>query len=134
MFDLKMQPPQNFASYRQSELDNARVPTYTQMSAIPYISNRFALKRFLGMTEEELAENERLWKEENDENLTPVPTDAAGEMRTAGISGAGIGADMGGMEDEDLEAEVPPEDGGTATPPDTSKAGAAPGGGTPPPA
>ena len=43
MFDLKMQPPQNFASYRQSELDNARVPTYTQMSAIPYISNRFAL-------------------------------------------------------------------------------------------
>ena len=134
MFDLKMQPPQNFASYRQSELDNARVPTYTQMSAIPYISNRFALKRFLGMTEEELAENERLWKEENDENLTPVPTDAAGEMRTAGISGAGIGADMGGMEDEDLEAEVPPEDGGTATPPDTTTGGAAPGGGTPPPA
>ena len=86
------------------------------------------------MTEEELAENERLWKEENDENLTPVPTDAAGEMRTAGISGAGIGADMGGMEDEDLEAEVPPEDGGTATPPDTTTGGAAPGGGTPPPA
>ena len=60
MFDLRFQPPQNFASYRQSEIDNARVPTYTQMSAIPYISNRFALKRFLGMTEEELAENERL--------------------------------------------------------------------------
>ena len=138
MFDLKMQPPQNFASYRQSELDNARVPTYTQMSAIPYISNRFALKRFLGMTEEELAENERLWKEENDEQLTPIPTDAAGEMRTAGISGAGIGADMGGMEDEDLEADVPPVDGGAAPPPDTATGGApgggAPGGGTPPPA
>jgi hypothetical protein len=108
------------------------------MSAIPYISNRFALKRFLGMTEEELAENERLWKEENDEQLTPIPTDAAGEMRTAGISGAGIGADMGGMEDEDLEADVPPIDGGAATPPDTATGGApgggAPGGGTPPPA
>jgi len=37
MFDLKFQPPQNFAAYRQSELDNARVPTFTQMSAIPYM-------------------------------------------------------------------------------------------------
>jgi hypothetical protein len=134
MFDLKMQPPQNFASYRQSELDNARVPTYTQMSAIPYISNRFALKRFLGMTDEELAENERFWKEENDENLTPLPTDAAGEMRTAGISGAGIGADMGGMEDVDPEATPAPEDGGSAPAPDTATGGADDGGATPPPA
>ena len=52
MFDIRFQTPQNFAAYRQSEIDNARVPTYTQMSAIPYISNRFALKRFLGLTEE----------------------------------------------------------------------------------
>jgi hypothetical protein len=118
MFDLIFQPPQNFASYRQSEVDNARVPTYTQMSAIPYISNRFALKRFLGMTEEEIAENERLWREENDENLETPPTDAAGEMRGGGISGAGMEADLGGVEDEDTT--VPSEDGGDATPPDTT--------------
>ena len=65
MFDLRFQPPQNFASYRQAEIDNARVPTYTQMSAIPYISNRFAMQRFLGMSDEEMAENERMWAEEN---------------------------------------------------------------------
>jgi len=59
MFQLKFQPPQNFASYRQSEIDNARVPTYTQMAALPYISNRFALDRFLGLSAEEIAENER---------------------------------------------------------------------------
>ena len=135
MFDLRMQPPQNFASYRQSELDNARIGTYTQMSAVPYISNRFAMARFLGLTDEEVAENERLWKEENDENLSPPPTDAAGEMRGAGVSGAGIGADMGDMEDEDPEAEEPaPVDGGIAPPPDTATGGAAPTGGTPPPA
>jgi hypothetical protein len=98
MFDIKFQPPQNFASYRQAEIDNARVPTYTQMAQIPYMSNRFALKRFLGMTEEELAENERLWKEENAENLT-LPTDASAELRSAGISSAGISADAGSMED-----------------------------------
>ena len=111
MFDLRYQPPQNFASYRQSEIDNARIPTFTQMSAIPYISNRFAMKRFLGMSAEEVAENERLWREENDEQLDPAPVDGEGEMRGAGISGAGIAGDMSGMEDEALDTEAPIEGG-----------------------
>ena len=119
MFDLRFQPPQNFAAYRQSEIDNARVPTYTQMSAIPYISNRFALKRFLGLTDEELAENERLWKEENDENLQPEITDSTGEIRGAGISSAGIDADLGNVEDE-TDTEPPPVQGGEGTAPTTA--------------
>ena len=118
MFDLKFQPPQNFASYRQAEIDNARVPTYTQMSAIPYISNRFAMKRFLGLTDEELAENERLWREENEENLDPIPGDANAEMRDAGITSAGISSDMGGMEDETPDTEAPVE-GGEGSAPET---------------
>ena len=120
MFDLRMQPPQNFASYRQSELDNARVGTFTQMSAVPYVSNRFALKRFLGLSAEEVADNEKLWREENDENIEPIPTDAAGEMRGAGVSAAGMTADMSGMEDEAVDPDAPaPEDGGDGTPPET---------------
>ena len=58
-------------------------------------------------------------------------------MRGAGISGAGIGADMGGMEAEAPEVEEPaPVDGGSAPPPDTATGGAPGGGaagGTPPP-
>ena len=119
MFDLQFQAPQNFAAYRQSELDNARVPTFTQMSAIPYVSNRFALERFLGLSKEEIAENERLWREENDETLGAQQSDTAGEMRTAGISGAGIGADLGGVEDE-LPGNEEPIDGGAGTPPETA--------------
>ena len=119
MFTLKFQPPQNFASYRQSEIDNARIPTYTQMAAIPYISNRYALKRFLGLTEEELAENERLWREENDENLTNSAADASGEMRGAGVSSAGMEGDLGGLEDE-LEGGEAPVDGGEGEGPDTA--------------
>ena len=119
MFDIQFQPPQNFASYRQAEIDNARIPTFTQMSAIPYISNRFAMKRFLGMTDEEIAENERLWREENDENLNPPGTDAAGEMRGAGVSSAGISADLGGIEDE-AATDAEPEIGGDATAPETA--------------
>ncbi len=130
MFDLKFQPPQNFASYRQAELDNARVPTFTQMSAIPYMSNRFALERFLGFSKEEIAENERLWREENDENLTPPPGDASGEMRSVGISSAGISADIAGAEDI-LDDTTAPEDGGAGAPPETVT-GETPGGAPPP--
>jgi len=122
MFDLEFETPQNFAAYRQSELDNARVPTFTQMSAIPYVSNRFAMMRFLGMSEEEVAENERLWKEENDETLNTGGEDASAEMRGAGISSAGISSDIDGAEDiapEDGDIEI----GGEATPPDTVTGG-----------
>jgi hypothetical protein len=125
MFDLEFETPQNFASYRQAELDNARVPTYTQMSAIPYVSNRFAMKRFLGMSEEEIAENERLWREENDENLEQPTTDAAGEMRGAGISSAGISSDLGSIEDVTGEEPAPVAGGDEAAAIDPEAASAA---------
>tara|TARA_B110000503_G_scaffold122932_1_gene188053 strand:+ start:4562 stop:6310 length:1749 start_codon:yes stop_codon:yes gene_type:complete len=131
MFDLEFEAPQNFASYRQAELDNARVPTYTQMSAIPYISNRFAMSRFLGMAAEEIAENERLWREENEENITTSPADAAAEMRGAGISSAGMESDIAGAETEADTGELP-VDGGEGTAPETVTGGtAAPTGGAP---
>ena len=106
MFDLEFQPPQNFAAYRQSEVDNARIPTFQTMSAIPFVSNRFAMKRFLGMTDQEIAENERLWREENEENLETPATDSSGEMRGAGISSAGIEDDLSAGEEE-----IPDTDG-----------------------
>lgn len=118
MFDLEFEPPQNFASYRQAELDNSRVPTFGQMSAIPYISNRFALKRFLGLTDEEIAENEKLWREENDDSIDVAPSDAEAEMRSAGISSAGLEDDLGGIEDEAPEGEG--ELGGDAEGPETA--------------
>ena len=119
MFDLEFQAPQNFAAYRQSELDNARIPSFGQIQQIPFISNRFAMKRFLGMSAEEIAENERMWREENDETLNGSGSDAAGEMRSAGISSAGISSDIDGAEDiggDDLDPEV----GSEGTPPETT--------------
>jgi hypothetical protein len=115
MFDLLFQPPQNFASYRQSELDNQRIGTFAQIQTIPFISNRYAMKRFLGMSDSEVAENERYWKQENDESLSTAPTDASAEMRGAGISGAGIEGDLAGGEDtaiDDTEGTVTGETGG----------------------
>tara|TARA_B110000503_G_scaffold130815_1_gene204639 strand:+ start:619 stop:2328 length:1710 start_codon:yes stop_codon:yes gene_type:complete len=110
MFDLKLQPPQNFASYRQAELDSNRIATFTQMQQVPFMSNRFALSRFLGLSKEEIAENERLWREENDENFAVDGQNADASMRDAGITGADISADLGAAEGdlapEDMEASA----------------------------
>ena len=120
MFDLRLTPPQNFAAYRQAELDNNRISTFTSMAGVPYISNRFAMERFLGLSKEEVAENERLWREENDENLKELNTDdMAGEMRGAGMSGADLAGDFGGLEDE-LGGDEGAIDGGTGEPPLTN--------------
>jgi len=84
LFTLRFNPPQNFAAYRQSELDSARVSTFTTMEAIPYISKRFALERFLGLSEEEIAKNEKLWEEENQDEVYSDPTGS--DLRNVGVS------------------------------------------------
>ena len=124
MFDIKFQPPMNFASYRQAEVDNNRISTYTQIAQVPYVSKRYALQRFLGLTPEEMAENEKLWREENDENIKAKPTTSATELRSAGISTAGIDADLDAAE-PDAPAAEPGADA-----PETPAGGT--GGGTPP--
>jgi hypothetical protein len=101
IFEIKFNQPQNFAAYRQAELDTVRANVYGNVAQIPHLSKRFSLKRFLGLSEEEIKENERLWREENAGNLKP-PSDAAGEMRSAGITPGEISAEAG-----DQAAEAP---------------------------
>lgn len=92
IFDVKFNPPQNFASYRQAEMDGVRMNVFSNVAQVPFLSKRFALKRFLGLTAEEMAENETLWKEENVDEDTSLPANA--ELRSAGITAAGMGSDM----------------------------------------
>jgi hypothetical protein len=99
LFELKFNQPQNFAAYRQSELDTARAATFAAVVAIPHLSKRFAMKRFLGMTEDEIKENERLWREENGANLRPS-SDAQSELRGMGVTPGGMSADVGSQEAE----------------------------------
>jgi hypothetical protein len=109
LFELKFQPPQNFASYRQAELDNQRISTFAQVSALPFVAKRFALKRFLGLNDEEMAENERMWAEENGK-AKAIPTDSSSELRGAGVSQAGISTDMGALADTAAPPEMAPEE------------------------
>ena len=91
LFSLKFNPPQNFAAYRQSELDTARVNTFQAMEAFPYISKRFALERFLGLSEEEITKNEKLWREENNKDEDRNPE--GGDLRNVGVSIGNIESD-----------------------------------------
>ncbi len=119
LFEIKFNTPQNFAAYRQAELDTVRAAVYSQVTQIPHLSKRFSLKRFLGLTQEEITENERLWREENAGQLKP-PADAAGEMRSAGITPGAMGAEAA-----DQTAEAPMDMAAAAAAP-APEGGAAP--------
>jgi hypothetical protein len=115
LFSLAFNPPQNFAAYRQSELDTARVSTFSTMEQYPYISKRFALQRFLGLTEEEIKENEKLWREEQNKDQTQEPKGS--DLRNIGVSVGDIETDQetaADLETPEPEGEVP---GMEVTPP-----------------
>ena len=103
LFSLEFNPPQNFAAYRQSELDTARMSSFTSVEQYPYISKRFAMERFLGLTEEEINKNERLWREENgkDNDIEPQGSD----LRSIGISSGDIETDINTGEEAQASGE-----------------------------
>jgi hypothetical protein len=92
LFNLKFNAPQNFASYRQSELDTTRIGAFTQLEALPYMSKRFLLQRFLGLTEEEIQENEELWREERDQ--PEMQSSGGADLRSVGITPGGMETDI----------------------------------------
>ena len=129
MFELKLNPPQNFAQYRQTEMDQQRIQSFSQVAELPYMSKRFALKRFLGLTEEEMARNADLWAEEN--NVPQSKKTKVNQLRTAGVTQAGITSDLDQFAEPTAAPDAPaPEAGGTGTPGQTPGGGGTVPGGT----
>ena len=91
LFSLGFNAPQNFASYRQSELDNTRIQAFLQLEPLPYMSKRFLLERFLGLTEGEIKENEDMWREEREDPELKV---AGSDLRAVGISPGAMQTDI----------------------------------------
>jgi Bacteriophage T4-like portal protein (Gp20) len=130
LFELQFNPPMNFASSRQATIDAERINTFNTIQQVPFVSKRFAMKRFLGLTAEEVAENERYWAEENGKG-EPTATDAAGEMRSAGLSASGIEGDLGAAGNLDAPEDMNTGEGEAGPAP---AGNAQPGAPTPPPA
>ena len=124
MFEIKLNPPQNFAQYRQTEMDQARVNTFTAVAELPYMSKRFALKRYLGLTEEEMARNADLWAEEN--NVPQKKQTKSNQLRGGGITQSGISSDLDQFEEPTAEPDAPAPGS-----PQPGQPGQTPGGQTP---
>ena len=114
LFDLRFTEPQNFAQYRQADIDMARINTFTQLEQVPYLSKRFIMKRYLGLTEQEMTENEEMWAQEQGD-VEAAPADSAG-LRSVGITPGGIASDLEGV-------TPPPGEEGAGGPGDLGTAG-----------
>lgn len=126
LFAIGFNAPQNFASYRQSELDNTRIQAFQGLEQLPYMSKRFMLERFLGLTEEEIKRNEEMWREERDQPDAPATTGQ--DLRGVGITPGGLEGDIAAG--EEVAGMEPAAAGGPA---DAGVAPAAPGAAAPPP-
>ncbi len=114
-FRLKLAAPQNFGKYRQQELNNALLNTLSNASGVESLSARFSLSRFLQLSPQEMATNEKMLAEEkgvdlNDPELVKKlystqddmeDMGGAGGLGDLGVPGGGAGMEM--MPDEDGE-------------------------------
>ena len=64
IFILRLPEPQNFALFRQAAVDADLANTYKTMEDVRVLSTRFKLRKYLGLTTEDLQVNEGLLKEE----------------------------------------------------------------------
>ena len=122
MFDIELHEPQNFSKYRQIELDSAQISVYQPLADSPFFSKRYLMKRFLGMDEDEIAENEKLWYEENSEIVkNKTGKQQAGETDSTGLGDVGIRSEPEGgnmdidIGDDNFDNESP-ELGGETSP------------------
>jgi hypothetical protein len=79
--------------------------SFTAIEAYPYMSKRFAMERFLGLTEEEIAKNEKMWREENDKEIEVEPQ--GNDLRSIGVSVGDIETDIQTGEEATAAEEMP---------------------------
>lgn len=64
IFRIRLPEPANFALYRQAALDADLISSFNNISGTKTLSMRFILKRYLGLTDDEIQMNEAMIKEE----------------------------------------------------------------------
>ena len=128
LFDLRFNEPQNFAAYRQADIDAQRVQLFQTIASFPFISKQFNMKRFLGLTEDELAENSGLWYKEQGKE---PEQEAMVDLRSVGVTPGNLKSEL-----DDAEGAQPPRPrpggGGRGRPGGPKPGGLGPGGLGPP--
>ena len=117
LFNVEFSEPQSFSQYRTIEIDAQKANLFSSIEGVPYLSKRFILARYLGLNEEEMLENERMWKEENQAGNQPAGS-ATGDLGGMGLRGSDVDSfeptDVGAEEAGDEGLDDLPTDGGDA--------------------
>ena len=120
MFELNFNEPENFGVYAKLELDAAAINVYQPLAEMKHFSKRWLMINKLGMTEDQVAENERMWREEN-RDLTKN-TGADGQVGTAEVGMEGIGI----RPQDDMDLDMGDDIGGDEAPDDSAGGDASP--------
>ncbi len=119
LFDLQFTEPQSFSQYREIEIEAQRAQLFGQVEGVDYLSRRFILKKYLGLSEEEIVENERMWRDENDKD-SPLQTDPKSDLGALGLRGGDVeGFEPTEVSDDDMEVDtddIGTDAGGTESP------------------
>lgn len=102
-FCIEFNKPMNFSSFKEMQIDAERAGLFTQLEGIPYLSKQFKLKKYLGLSEEEIRENEELWFKENDSGSAGSPVGDAG---IGGMGGMGIRPEPDELVDPDADLDL----------------------------
>jgi hypothetical protein len=120
-FKVRLPSPSNFDDHKNLAIDGDRLNNFSNAIGIETMSARYAMTRYLQLTPEEMAENERLKREElglpvdgGKEDLIKIynPDIAEEQGFEGGVGGFGGGGDvegdldMGEEDFDDLEAEL----------------------------
>lgn len=103
MFELKFNDPQNFSQFKTIDVDGNRLNNFQAAMAFPFVSKRWAMARYLGLSEQEIVDNETQWKRENGKN---APSTTGSDLRSVGVTPGGIGADLQTATPETTETEA----------------------------
>ena len=105
LFDLKFVEPQSFSQYKEIEIHSARANVFGSLEGVNYMSRRFLMEKYLGLTEDEILKNERMWEEENESGVTPEG-DAMPGLGNVGVRGF----DVPDGSDIDMNVDAPTND------------------------
>ena len=116
-FDITFNEPQSFGEYREIELNNQRLTAFAQVQEVAYLSRRFVMKKYLGLTDDEIKDNEDKWQEENADQVGVQPVDTS-DLNAVGVRPPLVnplqdqGTEGLGPEVEPGEIPAPPAEGG----------------------
>lgn len=91
LYELNFNPPENFGVYAKLERDAVAISVYQPLAEMKHFSKRWLMLNKLGMSEEEINENERMWREENrDATKGTAADDGFAGATPAGLDSIGI--------------------------------------------